>query len=492
VFRSSRFIGFLFLSSFILSSWTLQSEEPKTKDKVVVTPKVSSIKVETGPLVQTVKLKGTIEAEKSTELVLRLKAWVGPLQIKKVMEHGSVVKAGDVVLEFDTEKVQQALRESKQDREIAELTLKIAELDLPLTEKLTELELAIAEREGKQAVEDLKQYLEVDKVISIAQAQRQLKSSAFNLETAKDELKQLSKMYKDKDLTEETEEIVLKRYKNGLEQAEFFYKLAQNSTKQALNVQIPRREQVAKDTALKTEIATTRIKSTTPITLKQKQLSLAKQKVENVKAQKRLEELEADLAAMKVTAPVDGMLYHGRNLRGNWVQPTGQPIALTPSGFISNNEIFMTVVDTSELSLRSDVGEDDFASLSVGLEGKFVPTAFLEERVASKITKLGVAPINGRFEVRASLSNSTSKIVPGMTGSLKFITANKPKALTLLKSAIFEDEMDGSKYVYKIGKDGMTKKTAIKVGLTVGEKSEILSGLDARDEVSPTKPTEEK
>ena len=56
-------------------------------------------------------------------------------------------------------------------------------------------------------------------------------------------------------------------------------------------------------------------------------------------------------------------------------------------------------------------------------------------------------------------------------------------------TAIFEEDDGESKYVYLPGKDGKGEKKAVKVGITVGEKTQILDGLKADDEILPTKPS---
>ena len=105
-----------------------------------------------------------------------------------------------------------------------------------------------------------------------------------------------------------------------------------------------------------------------------------------------------------------------------------------------------------------------------------------------KITKLGTAPLNGKFEVYAELTEEKGKLVPGMTCTLRFTTNTFFSAVSVPVSAIFEDDDGESKYVYLPGKEGKGEKKTVKVGITVGEKTQILDGLKADDEILPTKP----
>jgi HlyD family secretion protein len=165
-------------------------------------PKNETVKVEKGPLTAAVVLKGTIQSEAATELSIKLKSWTGQLVARKSIEHGTAVKPGDVLVEFETEKLDREIRDARQERELAQLAIRQAELELPILEKQAPLDLAAAERDYKEAVDDLKRFTEVDRKMMVQSADFMLKSSNFYLDYAKEELKQLQKMYRDKDLTE--------------------------------------------------------------------------------------------------------------------------------------------------------------------------------------------------------------------------------------------------------------------------------------------------
>lgn len=464
-----------------------QADDPVGKDKAPSKP--PTVKAESGPMVRTVTLKGVVEAAKGTEIGLRPKAWIGGLTVKSVVEHGTAVKAGQTLIEFETDKIDLAIRDAKQERELAALSIRQSELELPIAERQFPLDLAQAERDARQAEEDLKKFLDVDKPLSIESANQQLKSSAFFLETAKDEFKQLSKMYKDKDLTEETEEIVLKRYKHNLESSEFGFKAAKIRHEQTIKIDLPRREQTAKDTLAKAQLALAKARDVSPIALQQKKLGLVKAKYEEAKARERLADLEKDKAAMTIVAPADGIVYHGRNVRGQWMPPMGPMGGLNVGGNVMTGDPFMTVLTTGNLTIRADAEEKDLPGLTVGLTGKATATAAPDQKMAVRVSKVAGAPLMGKFEIQAEITGDAAKnLVPGMTCTLRFVTARKERAVTVPASAVFEDEADESKYVYLPGKDGKGEKKTVTTGLTIGDKVEITDGLTAGTEILATKP----
>ncbi len=470
---------------FLVVLRTTAADGPPEKP---VPAKPPTVKVEKSTLVAAVTAKGVVEAGTTDEVSIKLKAWMGPLAVKKVLvEHGTAVKKGDVLVEFDPEKLDQAIRDARQDRAISELALRQTELELPILEKQLPLDMAAAERDNKIALEDLKRFLDIDKPQSLQSAEFQLKSSAFSLEYAKDELKQLQKMYKDKDLTEETEEMVLKRQKYSVEMAEFSFKRSKLTTEQTVKIDLPRREQTARDTAAKSDLSFSKTKDSLPLSLAQKKLSFSKLKYEEVKAKDKLADLEADRAALTVIAPADGLVYYGKAVRAQWSGGT----TLAPGGIVQTGEVFLTVVGTASLFVRAEVDEKDLRGLKAGLAGKATATAFPETPLAAKVTRVAAAPLGGKYEVRLELAGDPAAmgVVPGMTCSVRLVTAQRKDALSLPASAIFSDDTDEpSNFIYLSGKADMLGKRAVKIGKAFGDRVEILEGAKLGDEVLASKP----
>ena len=90
--------------------------------------------------------------------------------------------------------------------------------------------LKTAEVAYNRARDDHKYYVEIERPLQEESTKRSLQSSERYLESATEELNQLLKMYKEDDLTEETEEIILKRQRYAVESAEFRLKSSKLST----------------------------------------------------------------------------------------------------------------------------------------------------------------------------------------------------------------------------------------------------------------------
>ena len=125
-------------------------------------------------------------------------------------------------------------------------------------------------------------------------------------------------MYRSKDLTEETEEIILRRTRFQVESSEVRLKEAELRRDTTLKVELPRQEIKVRESAAREGLEHQKALATLPLTLSQKRLGLAKLKHDHTRAVEKLADLRQDRDAMTVHAPADGIVYYGRNDHGNW------------------------------------------------------------------------------------------------------------------------------------------------------------------------------
>jgi HlyD family secretion protein len=448
----------------------------------------STVKVTKAPIKIETTLKGVVEAEHGAEISIRPEVWASPLTILKAVEHGTTVKKGDVLVEIDPEKIDQAIKDSKIDRELSDMTLQQAIDELPLLEKLLPLDLIAAERANKQADEDLKKFVEVDRAQSEKSAHFMVKNSKHFLDYAREELTQLQKMYRSKDLTEETEEMILKRQRNQVESAEFQLQSAEIRRDATLNVELPRQAERVREGAIRQALGWERAKITLPMGLSQKRVALVKMKIEKERSAEKLARLEKDREAMTVKAPVDGIVYYGKALGGGWSGASMLIPRLRKGGAISPSEVFMTVVEPRPVFVRATADEKDLHTLHQDLKGKAIAAGYPDRKIPARLVQVSPIPQGpGSFEARVSLDSvhveGAGELKPGMACSIQFVSYRNDDALTVPSASVFEDN-DEMHYVY----DKNGSKRGVKVGKTVGGKVEILDGLKEGDEILSSRP----
>jgi HlyD family secretion protein len=461
------------------------------------TSKPTTAKVEKAPLKIDVTLSGIFEATKSAEVSIKPRAWALPLVVERAIDLGTPVKKGDILVEFDHEKIDKMIQDTEVENTLTDLALKHAEEELPILDRSLPIDLAAAERSKTQADEDLKRFLEIDRPNSERSVHFTVKQAGEYLEYSKEELKQLEKMYRSKDLTEETEEIILRRQRFQVEAGEFRKKEAELHRDQTLKIDLPRQEQRVRESAVKQVIDLAKARALLPLIVNQKRLALAKLKHDSTKAAEKLTDLRADREAMTVHSPTDGLVYYGRAERGQWTSLAATAQKLHRGGTIAPDEVFITVVSPRPMDIRATVEEKDLSALTQpgAIRGVVTPIFDPDRRLAARLASVVSVPREpGKFEaiIAVDLGADQSAIKPGMAASIQLITYRKDDALTVPSASIFEDDttVPFTHYVYlaKPDQNGKFPRRDVQIGKKTGGKTELLSGLVVGDEILANKP----
>jgi multidrug resistance efflux pump len=398
-----------------------------------------------------------------------------------------MVEKGDPILSFDTEKIDKELAQAENALELSEIALEQAKVKVASLEKTVPLDLAAAERAAKVAKEDLDYFFNVEKDQRQESARRSLKYAEFSLEYAQEELNQLEQMYKEDDLTEQTEEIILKRAKRSVDSAQYSLKLTQERTRRTLETLLPRDEVERVEAEKRAAIALVRTKAAKPAEFETERLNLEKAARSYKQAAEKLADLREDREKMVVKAPIGGILYYGRFNRGKWLGKSSVESALKKGGTVSPKQPVMTIVSPRPLRIRGDVDEKDLVHLRAQVHGKVTPTADPSAKWPVDLESVSVVPIApGKFDARVAVDvPRNARIVPGMTCKVKFIAHQHEKALTVPNGAVFD--VGDDKVVY-IQSDSKTQMKKVTVGKSDGKVTEILDGVKEGDQVLLEKP----
>lgn len=454
-------------------------------------PAAPTHKVAAGPLKVEVELAGVIESSSLHEVPLIPKEWA-QWQVTEAVPAGTRVQKGQTLIKFETTKIDESLRDLDAGQALAKLTLEQAQKDLALAEESVPLELTLADRAKQIADEDLERYEKIEAELALKSVEFRLKNAAQVLEYNEEELKQLEKMYKADDLTEETEEIVLKRARNDVEQSRFLFEQTKATHERSLKFDLPRSMESKRNGAKQANIAWEKARTSLPLALSKQKLDLEKLLFERKKADEKLTELKQDRELMTLTAPADGIVYYGRCVRGKWPAAGELASRLRAGGAVQPREIVMTIVGDGNLFVRASVPEKDLAKVQPGTSGTAVPAAFANSRLAVVAAEVTPIPISdGTFEARLNFTGKwTEPLVAGMACGVKLVPYKNADAIAVPAAAVFTDELDETqRYVFAV-KDGKPARQAVKVGQRSGERLEIVEGLKAGDEISLTKPTE--
>jgi HlyD family secretion protein len=505
--RVMAFCGLWTLWSMISTAGAAESvaEEPadkpaaKAPDAEPATPEKSpeTATVERGLIKISLDLEGTFAAQNSEEIVVRPEEWTtsGSLVVEKVARHGARIKRGDVLIQFDTTKIDRAIEDLRADLQINQLSLQQSEQSLRALEEFTPLDMTANERTAARSEEDQRYYFDKQRPFNMKVLAFSLQSSKDRLEYAEEELRQLEKMYEADDLVEESEAIVLKRARNSVEAARMSLASAQMSHDFALEFTTPRNDESMRESALRTRLQTQRTAITLPLALDRQRLEVEKLNQQRLRSEERLKKLEADREAMTVKSPLDGIVYYGRAVRGKFSDAVTQAETLSPFGNVQPNRVLMTVVQPQPLSILVSVPEENLHRMRSGLAGTAVPKAYPNTKLPvtmARISPVPTAPGAFEAEFRVARGGQADDMVPGMTCKVQVVPYLKRNALHLPPKVVLTDEATDETYVWLVGEDGKPERRQVTVGEKTEKQAEILEGLARGDKVLLEAPKDQK
>ncbi len=402
------------------------------------------------------------------------------LELKTILPHGSRVKAGEVLVEFDTESIDRRLDDGKRALDSATLSLGQAEVELNALKESLPLRLDASKRAARNAAEDLAHFNTISRKLKEQAAGESLKRYQHALEGEREELRQLEKMYKADDLTEETEEIILKRQRDSVSAAEFALKSSEQNHKRNLETEIPRESEELISAAKSSALSLARAETELPRQFSLKEIEFAATKIAFERQKDDFAKLSADRKLMNpIKASADGWFYHGAIEDGRWT--TGEAIkTLVPSGQIAAKKTFATFIPASSpLSLVAFADEATAASLPAECTGFAIAAGREELMIPTKVVKISPTPgTDGRFRIDFSATwPANAAPVPGASAQVRLISYENPTALAIPAAALRATK-DGWSVTLKLA-DGKTGPHAVKRGRVSGELVEIFSGLEA-------------
>ena len=448
-------------------------------------------KVETKRLKIDLPLDGTFVAAKMTEVPFRPEAWTD-FEIVEVAKLGAKVRKGETLFKFDDKKLNEAIADLELDQRLNELSILRAEEELPRIEKTLAMDLTAAERADKEAKEDFDRYNQIDRPMYVKNAEFMAKYYGFMLDYEKDELEQLVKMYEADDLTEETEEIVLKRQKNSVEFAEFSLEGAKLNRDEMLNVSLPRFDIQIKEGLERTAMALARARMASRIDLNRTRYELQQRKEARTKSLERHAKLLVDRGLMEIKSPADGVIYYGKSANGRWAETASLINKYEPKNNVSPGSVLVTIVEPRPLNVTATFDEAKRPEVSVGQKVKVAPPAEGSQRIDGKvkdISPIEVAP--GKFEINFEISENELPdwVLAGMSCKLKINTYDKADALTVPKAAVHTDKVDEDiQYVWLVvdpdDAEAKPERRTVKIGRRSGDDIEIVKGLKKGDVIS--------
>ena len=197
-------------------------------------------------------------------------------------------------------------------------------------------------------------------------------------------------------------------------------------------------------------------------------------------SQASLKQLEEQLGYTTIVAPMDGVVLSRDVEIGDAVS------SILVLG--STATLVMTLGDVNQVYVQGKVDESDIAHVYMGQPARIKVESFRDRVFNGKVTKiapLGVEKDNvTTFEVRVSIDNAGGELKANMTANAEILLDEHKGVLNIPENAVIYDNQKNASVEVpdKNQKDGK-RKVLVKIGLSDGSKSEVLSGLREGDQV---------
>ena len=197
-------------------------------------------------------------------------------------------------------------------------------------------------------------------------------------------------------------------------------------------------------------------------------------------AQASLDQLNEQLSYTTLTSPMDGVVLSRDVEVGDAVS------SILVLG--STATLVMTIGDTTQVYVDGKVDEADIANVYMGQPARIKVESFPNKVFNGKVTKiapLGVEKDNvTTFEVRVSIDNSNGELKANMTANAEVLITEHKSALTVPEQAlVYDNQKQAFAFVPDPKQKDGQRKLPVKVGVSNGSRTEILSGLKERDTV---------
>ena len=374
---------------------------------------------------EAVTVSGVFEAAIVSEIrqdTEHLKSFV----ISKIVPHGTTISKGQNLVWFESEDLDREIRKAEVDLRLSKLTLDDDEFSHKQFLETQRLDREAAERAKRKAQQDHDNFVKVDRQRQLKTAEFNLKSSNASLANAAEELKQLEQMYKEDDLTEESEEIVLKRAKQSVESAEHRLEGTKIQTLRTVNQTIPQSDAQQAASLSRANLTYQKVMRDLASSRTRREIEMTQKRDQFKEAEEKLKEMQQERQQVVLKAPHDGIFFHGKLQRGKL---SDKESSLQAGSGVTNNHTIATVSDSRRLRVRIDLSEEKLQTVIAGAKCEVKPKAFPDVSFMATVKSVSRVPFAGtKYDCVVTFRHRNDiSIVPTMTCDVEFSVPANPK-----------------------------------------------------------------
>jgi HlyD family secretion protein len=452
---------------------------------IALTSGSSTFVVERKPLKISVIESGTIQ---SREQIILKSEVEGKTTILTLVEEGTRVKKGDLLVELDAS----ALLDAKVDQQIrvqnAEAAFVGARENLAVVENQAKSDIDKAELTLDFAKQDLKKYVEGEYQNERKEMESQITLAKEELQTAEEKLKWSQKLF-EKQYISQTELQIdeLSAHKNKLN-----LELAENNLRLLEDFTHPRNLAKLESDVNQADMALERTTRKAKADVVQAEAELRAKESEFDRQKDKLKKNEEQIAKTKIYAPADGLVIYATSAKSRGFRGMEEP--LTEGSEVHEQEELIYLPTTNAVKAVVKVHETSLQKVKAGLPVVVTVDALPGKIFTGHVEKIAPLPdaqmvwMNPDLKVyntEVYLEGEGDYLRTGMSCKAEIIIDEYKDVLQIPVQAVLRIGGEPTVYVLKSGEFEPRK---VKIGLDNNRMMRIIEGLQEGDVVLLTPP----
>ncbi len=441
-------------------------------------------KVKRGPLTIDISVSGTI---KSLDQVILKNEVEGQTTILYLIEEGTEVKKGDLLVELDSSKLEDYLVDQEIGVQNAEAAFVNARENLEVTKNQATSDVNKAELTLQFAKEDLDNYIHGDYPIALKDAETKVRLAEAEKKRADEKLLGSQRLVEKGFITRtefEADEQQAVKAKLDLELAVDRKKLLEDFTKKRTLTQL----QSDVDQA---EMALDRVRRRAKAEVVQAEADLRAKELKYDREKRKSDKLKEQIKKTKIYAPTDGVVVYASS-GGRRHPMMSEP--LDEGQMVRERQELIYLPTTSAFMASVSVHESQLPKLRVGLPVHIAVQAMKGQSFWGRVASIAPMPdaqnmwLNPDLKVYRTeihLQGDNEGLRTGMGCECRIIVEEYEDVVYVPVQAVVR--VGGEPTVF-LAKDGKTVARKVELGLDNNRMAHILSGLEEGDEVLLTPP----
>lgn len=347
-----------------------------------VTSKMATYTVRRAPLSITLTETGTI---KSRDQYIVKNQVEGRTSIIYVIDEGTLVKKGDLLIELDASALEDRLVDQQIQVENSEADHVSAKENLEVVKLQSQSNVAKAELDNQFAIEDKDKYLQGEWPKQLMEAETDVTLKDEELKRTTDEFNWSKRLYEEKYLSEteyRADELAMKRAQLQLALSEENLKLLKNFTHKRQLAELDSNIQ-------QMELNLERVRREASSDLVQAEARLRARVAELKRQQDRLTKIEDQIAKTKMYAPADGMVVYATSSEFSW---RGDTEPLDEGQEVRERQELIHLPTAESMMVRMQIHESSLGKVKIGQPVQIRIDALSEMNFTGRVTKIAPLP----------------------------------------------------------------------------------------------------